>query len=542
MRRFLLYCFIIFGICPFSASGSVKEIRDHNLSLKKDLYYVQIGIFTNGDALLHIRNDYNIITYKNPKGQKVFIAGGFEKINPARSLQDTLIKLGFPDAFIVLLKAAHAPPKIQEKKAALPVPAAKPAERPALKKPLEMPKAHVEKLHPAKKIVKSKPKPSPEVKPVPAQKVKKHRRGKRGIFTSVKPLWIAVFIMGIISFLMILGLILTRRYHILQARKFRNLSTRFQAPLSSIMFDSEYDFDIATETGKKEAKALFQADLEIPENRQVLIDTIMLLHRNLAGETATRLESLFVSLGLAQDSLDKLDSRNWFVIARGICEISQMRVEDSYGKVLELTTHPATLVRSEAQLCVIKFTKQLPITFLDQHVYPLAEWEQLNILETFLRLDTQDVPDFSRFLYSTNIAIVAFAIRMICFFKQLNAAGELKNFLGHKNTEIKLETLKTLRELEETSALPAILQEINSGSKAIRMEAIKAVGHLGDKNEVSILESLFKEHEEHDILLASALALKAIGKEGDAALDRIKKTENPHWNKIIAHVRDSRIN
>ncbi|HIE31245.1 MAG TPA: hypothetical protein EYP67_02535, partial [Methanosarcinales archaeon] len=80
-------------------------------------------------------------------------------------------------------------------------------------------------------------------------------------------------------------------------------------------------------TLKIEIRQLLKDDF----NREVLSETLMDLRKDLTGDTQKRLFKLYQDLGLHKDAFKKLKSWRWEVISKGILELTQMQVAESYG-------------------------------------------------------------------------------------------------------------------------------------------------------------------------------------------------------------------
>ena len=67
--------------------------------------------------------------------------------------------------------------------------------------------------------------------------------------------------------------------------------------------------------------------LRSSRDKQVLIDEIMQLYANLSGEISNRLRELYIDLGLDNESVQKTQSPQWYIRAKGFRELAQMNIK-----------------------------------------------------------------------------------------------------------------------------------------------------------------------------------------------------------------------
>src|SRR5690349_20653020 len=75
-------------------------------------------------------------------------------------------------------------------------------------------------------------------------------------------------------------------------------------------------------------------DLTNEHRRSVLLEELIHLHENFTGETAVRLELIYRKLDFHKDSLRKLKSRRWYLIAKGLRELALMNINEATEPML----------------------------------------------------------------------------------------------------------------------------------------------------------------------------------------------------------------
>jgi len=77
-------------------------------------------------------------------------------------------------------------------------------------------------------------------------------------------------------------------------------------------------------------KILIRELLRKDFDRKVLTSILLDLRKDVTGESQRQLIDLYKNLGLHEDAYKKLKSWRWAVVAKGIMELTQMQVTESY--------------------------------------------------------------------------------------------------------------------------------------------------------------------------------------------------------------------
>lgn len=76
--------------------------------------------------------------------------------------------------------------------------------------------------------------------------------------------------------------------------------------------------------------------------------------------------------------------------------------------------------------------------------YPLSLWEQMSYFSLF-KYKLKEVPNFSKLLYSSNISIILFGLRMMRLFRQsLNISSKFQEVLMNKDAKVQMELYRLL--------------------------------------------------------------------------------------------------
>lgn len=340
---------------------------------------------------------------------------------------------------------------------------------------------------------------------------------------------IMIFYFQLTFIFLVIFIVIARFVRSTREAKKEQIRERYQNIIADYLFSDDSENVIPPDLLK--IKSNMRAEL--------LLEEVLLLHRNLSGETYERLIKLYFELSLQTYSIKKLNKRQWHKVAKGIRELSQMDVTTSLRKIEELVDSSNDIIRMEAQLALIRLNKQNPFGFLDSYSEEMNEWEKLNI-HHLIETHKIEVPRFKKWLKSHNDHVVIFCIQMITIYKQSDAYDELIALLEHPNKEINRRTIIAFGELRETRASETLKNIFGQAYLQNKIRIIRALGQIGDEANVLFLENLLDDND-FDIRFEAASAMKEIGGSGMMILlDRLSSGDE-ELQTIVKHVMDERI-
>ncbi len=312
----------------------------------------------------------------------------------------------------------------------------------------------------------------------------------------------------------------------------------------------EYIYEGGGNSLVKIVDAIEQADRSRKKYvRTNFLKEILLLHANIIGEEADRLQGLYLSLNFKDESLKKMKSSNPQQIIQGIAELRQMEVINAYPQITSFLTHTDISIRTEAMLARIQLGKE-PFGFLDQLETPLTDWQQMRLHHALQRFHRSQIPDFSQWLTNANETVVVFAIKMINEYDQLikdqDAVIEkqLIAYLEHPNMELKKAAINTLAKWP-SEELAAIFYEQyqHARQKEHQLALLSALQDLASEAYLQRFETTLITNKDidFDTQLAIAKVIANINGIGKKRLKAIGENRGGHIQSIIQHVLDNRI-
>lgn len=147
--------------------------------------------------------------------------------------------------------------------------------------------------------------------------------------------------------------------------------------------------------------------------REVLMDSILNLHKNYEGIYAKKLELFYKDSELINDSFRKLKNLKWEIKCKGITELAELNITESFDSILKVSKARNQTLKITALNACIKLAGTKGITHLTEHRYPIDDWTQVNIIHAFKKHDIADTKGVELLLESQNTTVVTLGLKLI---------------------------------------------------------------------------------------------------------------------------------
>jgi len=147
--------------------------------------------------------------------------------------------------------------------------------------------------------------------------------------------------------------------------------------------------------------------------REVLMESIINLHKNYEGIYAQKLERFYKESGLINDSFKKLRSLKWEIKCKGITELAEMNITEAFDTIIKAATVRNKTLKITAINASIKLGGTKGIVHLTAHPYPIDDWTQVNIISAFKKHDIGDVKGVELLLESQNTTVITLGLKLI---------------------------------------------------------------------------------------------------------------------------------
>ncbi len=274
--------------------------------------------------------------------------------------------------------------------------------------------------------------------------------------------------------------------------------------------------------------------------RQVLVDQMIDVSVNLKGDSEEKLTRLYKELELDRDSLRRAYSHKWHKKIKGFRELAFMGIKDANDEMLKSLNSRNEILRMEAQIALVKLSDRDPFDFLSKMQRPFSLWEQITLHDLIIQGEIP-VPEFRKWLTSTNPTVVMFALRMIREFKQRDAEPEIKISLLHRDPRVSQLAVQVAGDLDMRSTLDTMkrmykFQEYNSC-----LEIVRSMGKMPEPSMMGFLKLVLDKEDDVQLQIEAVKAIENMGEEGVKALVKVMKSEYKNYNIIVRHVLDRRI-
>ncbi len=274
-------------------------------------------------------------------------------------------------------------------------------------------------------------------------------------------------------------------------------------------------------------------------NHEVLNDLIIYYHKNIGGESAQKLESIYRQVNLKDQRIDLIKKGDWAIRSKAITDLGTMHMRESLFEVLQYTDDSNEYVRNEAQYAAVKLGGIRAMAFLDTIKEPLSEWQQIRLLDECLKFEYHLIKKVDDWMRSSNDTVVLFALKVMVNVNQYQSSETLTKLFIHKNQRIQIKALNTSIDLGIKGHLAEMLGRYQKAETEVRVVIIRAIGELGDMSYTPFLTEIVEQSKVYEEVLASSEALKRFGRSD--ILQTLRGSLKSNNLKIVEHALDERI-
>lgn len=280
---------------------------------------------------------------------------------------------------------------------------------------------------------------------------------------------------------------------------------------------------------KLEVRQLLKDDF----NRKVFAEILMDLRKDLAGTTQQRIFKLYKELELHKDAYDNLNSWRWQTISKGILELTQMHVEESYDLITKFINDKRATIRKQAEIASVSLKQEGISYFLDTTRCKISEWQQLKLLDVIRNFEDFQPPRFKAWLTSSNRYVVLFALRLIKHYRQNDVNASLIELVKHKNNHIKVEALKCIKEFNLAEAKPTLKIIFWECSADVKVSILDVIATIGNQEDIEFLKLIDKKVRSFSVKSKARSTINAIAPESILPTEDILDISNYHIPKDI---------
>ncbi|WP_282160728.1 HEAT repeat domain-containing protein [Ulvibacterium marinum] len=343
-------------------------------------------------------------------------------------------------------------------------------------------------------------------------------------------LWDLTFLFVGLAVLYFIGIFFLRNTISNKAAKVSQRKKELSPMVNEFLFHEE-DSDIKEKTNYLNLRIEIRELLRVDLNRVVLSEILLDLSRDVSGDTKKRLFKLYQDLDLDKDAFYKLKSWRWEVVSKGILELTQMQVTESYSFIIKFINDKRSTIRKQAEIATVTLKHEGINYFLDTTKYRISEWQQLKLLNVIRNLEDYCPPRFKAWLTSKNKDVVLFAMRLIKFYNQNDASASLIELLKHRNNQIKQEAIQCIKEFHIVEALDTLKLVFQKGNMDVKISILEAIAVLGSTEEIEFLKHVEAKYADFAIKSKAISVINRIVPESIMPTENIDNGLEHDWNK-----------
>ena len=248
--------------------------------------------------------------------------------------------------------------------------------------------------------------------------------------------------------------------------------------------------------------------------RDVLTTVLLDLRKDVSGNTRLELLRIYQDLELHKDAYKKMNSWRWEQVSKGIYELTQMDVKDSYMTITRFINDKRPTIRKQAEIATVSLKEEGINYFLDHTRFKISEWQQLKLLDVIRNKSDFIPPPFRLWLTSKNSHVVLFALRLIKYYNQNDASASLIELLRHRDNQIKKEAIFCIRDFNVTDAVPELKKIFWKCTTNVKMYILEALSQLGTDEDIGFIETIVQNEMAFTVKGKAISALNTIRPEG----------------------------
>lgn len=265
--------------------------------------------------------------------------------------------------------------------------------------------------------------------------------------------------------------------------------------------------------------------------RKILTREIVKTKDSISGKSAANLCTLFEELSLDKDTFAHFGSSQWHRKASAIQRLAEMQQTKYLLKIYRETNNQNSLVRTEAQIAVVKLTGFKGLRFLNIVSHPVSQWQQLSLINQLQEGEAEE-DKIKAWLLSKNETVVEFALRLVEIYKCFGLHNEAATCLQHSSAVVRTQALHALKEIGDDTTATFLLQAFPTVTKAEQITILEMLADTATgRNVLTFLTSLLK-NDDKAIRLRAVQAIQKISPAWSSVVIR-QIQENPQFTHIL---------
>lgn len=265
--------------------------------------------------------------------------------------------------------------------------------------------------------------------------------------------------------------------------------------------------------------------------RNLCIEKIIETEKKFSGSIHQILHQFYENQNFKTDSIRKLSSSNYYVVAKGIQELTAMHVLEALPEIKALINHPKAIVYQEVQFSLVHFNGFDGLRFLNNFENILSNWQQLRLLNSITEVPNEKVEFLVNWLQSKNISVVVFSLKLIAKMQLIGLYPEVIKQIDDPNKDIQKEVFSTLQFLENEQTLNELTQRYSLKELEIKQIILNVLKNIKDRESIPFLKEQFNNEQDKTLKVLLAEVLSSYGEI--SFLKEVLNTQNQSNEMVL---------
>ncbi len=326
------------------------------------------------------------------------------------------------------------------------------------------------------------------------------------------------FILGSLFLVFVLGF--------RKLKKIRNaqnmvLKEKCQILIAELIFDEE----LSQESEKMESYFLSNS-----HRKQLFLEELMSLHKNLQGDIAIMIEHYYRLKDFDKVSIKKLKSEKTHEILQGVDELVEMRNLDSIQVLDNLLNQTIDYsLRNYLMTAIIKLDPEKGLRALFNFDNYLTDWLQLRIIGILDEMMFLNPPALAEWIDKGG-SFAIFGCRLSAYIKSEKDIPLLKTLIYTKDISLKIEVIRTLGIMDAHEVNELLIKIYVSQNNDVKVAILNTLALFKNPNNFSFFVSCSKS-DTHQTQLLALKGINLLLEEGMLSADKYD-TETVYFNQL----------
>lgn len=268
--------------------------------------------------------------------------------------------------------------------------------------------------------------------------------------------------------------------------------------------------------------------------KDLMIQNIIDLGKNIKGDSKSGLLSVYFKLGLQGYTERLLRSNQWYLKSKAVYYWRELNYSNAADKIYPLISHSNHELRSSALLAYISLAELDPLHVLEEYTDNISHVEGLNILDVIQRKKIKKPENLSKWLEFEEDSHLIFALKLVAYYNDLNSGLQVVNLLTAPNPKVRLEAIKTIGKLFYFDAEQSLIDLFEGEEEENQIEIIHTLKGIGGNHSLEFIHQLLKSPRSAELQIAALFTLKSL----DQGFSKLDFGGNQNLLKAKKHVED----